>query len=169
MALPDMTSGRHLPGAVVMDGKLYVAGGYDTDTHTFLDTVEVFDDVSQGWYPVASLKHPRAGLQLVALSGKLYALGGWRKREFTAVVEVFDPLTNTWNAIKKMMTPRAKFGTVVRDGKIYAVGGMKGFHPRKDLLSSVEVFSPEKDEWYQMNEGMRIIRGPVTATLVRDP
>ena len=36
------------PGAVVMDGKMYVAGGRDPDiSHSDLDTMEVFDDVTQ--------------------------------------------------------------------------------------------------------------------------
>ncbi len=60
-----MKQRRHLPGAVVMDGKLYVAGGYDPDSHTFLSSVEVFDDVSQKWYTVSGMGHERADLQLV--------------------------------------------------------------------------------------------------------
>jgi hypothetical protein len=41
---------RFRPGAVVMDGKLYVAGGYDPSSHVFLREAEVFDDVQAAWY-----------------------------------------------------------------------------------------------------------------------
>lgn len=87
VALPNMTTARHQPGAVVMDGKLYVAGGYDTATHTFLNSMEVFDDISQRWYPMAAMDTPRAGLQLVAIGGRILAIGGWREREFLTTVE----------------------------------------------------------------------------------
>ena len=50
-----MNYGRFKAGAVVLDGKLYVAGGYNTNTHEFMDSVEVFDDVSQQWYSVSPL------------------------------------------------------------------------------------------------------------------
>ena len=33
VALPRMQRPRFHPGAVVLDGKLYVAGGYDANTH----------------------------------------------------------------------------------------------------------------------------------------
>ena len=50
ISLPNMTYPRFRPAAVVLDGKLFVTGGYDPTTHEFLDSVEVFDDVSQKWY-----------------------------------------------------------------------------------------------------------------------
>merc|ERR1719270_2034718 len=50
VALPEMTVGRFRPGAVVMDGKMYVAGGKDPVSHKDLDSMEVFDDVTQKWY-----------------------------------------------------------------------------------------------------------------------
>ena len=50
-----MSYGRYKAAAVVLDGKLYVAGGYNTNTHQFMDSVEVFDDVSQQWYSVSPL------------------------------------------------------------------------------------------------------------------
>ena len=53
--LPPMKHGRYKAGAVVLDGKLFVAGGYDTNSHEFMDSVEVFDDVSQQWYGVSPL------------------------------------------------------------------------------------------------------------------
>ena len=50
-----MNLGRYKAAAVVLDGKLYVAGGYNPKTHEFMDSVEVFDDVSQKWYSVSPL------------------------------------------------------------------------------------------------------------------
>ncbi|TRY68430.1 hypothetical protein TCAL_01368 [Tigriopus californicus] len=167
IGLPKMTKGRHQPGAVVMDGKLFVAGGYDTLNHDFLTHVEVFDDVSQKWYEIAPLKYPRAGLSLVSLDGKIYAIGGYKNHEYLNVVEMYDPLMNSWKKMSDLNIPRAKFGAVVKANKIFAVGGVKGFRNR-DNLKSVEVFFPKENLWRISKWPLTQIRGPVRATLVTD-
>ena len=35
LQVSQMGTRRHMPGAVVMDGKLFVAGGYDPKTHKY--------------------------------------------------------------------------------------------------------------------------------------
>ena len=74
-----MSYGRYKAAAVVLDGKLYVAGGYNTNTHQFMDSVEVFDDVSQQWYsvsPLLKVKSNFLGLIVVCLNqiGKKFNL-----------------------------------------------------------------------------------------------
>ena len=166
VALPDMLHGRHQPGSVVMDGKLFVAGGYDTNTHQFLAEVEVFDDVTRKWYSIAPLRHPRAGLRLVAVGGKLLAMGGWRNHRYLDVVEEYDPLRNEWTEAPAMSEPRAKFGAVARGNEVFVVGGMKGFR-HGDQLRSIEVYESEGRRWRQLEEQLNMISGPTWATLVK--
>ncbi|CAB4054676.1 unnamed protein product [Lepeophtheirus salmonis] len=154
VALPPMNVGRHQPGAVVMDGKLYVAGGYDTKTHKFISSVEVFDDITQRWYQMAPMNHARAGLRLINSKGKLYAIGGWRKRDYLSVVEEYDPFTDSWSEVSNMNIPRAR--------------GKKGFR-QSDELRSMEKYTPSEDKWSTENlPEMPHIRGPTMATLVND-
>ena len=59
------------PGAVVMDGKMYVAGGRDPDiSHSDLDTMEVFDDVTQ----VCSLTAQFVMIFSIYLASQLYEM-----------------------------------------------------------------------------------------------
>jgi hypothetical protein len=58
----------------------------------FSCSMEVFDDVSQRWYSVSPMNTARAGLQLVALNGRIYAIGGWKDHRFLDTVEEYDPL-----------------------------------------------------------------------------
>ena len=97
-----MTTARYRPGSVVLDGKLYVAGGYDPLAHKFLTSVEVFDDVSQAWYSLPGLGEGRAGLGLAAVGGRLYALGGWRDHKYSRRVEMYDPLGSGWQEVASM-------------------------------------------------------------------
>lgn len=96
---------------MVLDGKLFVAGGYDTKSHEFMDSVEVFDDVSQQWYSVSPLLNGgRAGHKIEAVNGKLYVMGGWRKFKFLDEVEEYNPLLNKWTMKSPMPKPLAYFG-----------------------------------------------------------
>jgi hypothetical protein len=165
VALPSMKRARFHPGAVVMDGKLFVAGGYDSDNHTYLSNVEVFDDVSQKWYRIADMNTPRAGLQLAAARGKIYAIGGWKDRKFLDVVEEYDTIRNSWKVVAPMASPRAKFGAVTRRNMIYVVGGKRGFRA-KDQLRAVEVYDPERNKWIQSEPSMSIVHGSARATIV---
>ncbi len=170
VALPDMHRPRFSPGAVVLDGKLFVAGGYDAQSHQYLAHVEVFDDVSQMWYRVADLNYPRAGLQLVAVRGKIYAIGGWSSgdvgREYLDVVEEYDTIRNVWSVAASMKEPRAHFGAVERKDKIYVVGGKNGFRA-KDQLRAMEVYDPRTDAWSQEEPPMSYVSGPARATVVK--
>lgn len=167
VALPPMIKGRFRPGAVVMDGKMFVVGGYDPTTHEFLPSMEVFDDVTQKWYMGASLNVSRAAFKLVELEGKLYAIGGWQRHKYINSVEEYSILQNQWIPKASLKTPRARFGAVTKDGNIYVVGGVKGF-TNSDSLNDVEVYVPSKNNWEVVDPPMKIISGPVRATVVND-
>ena len=70
--IPPMTNARYKAAAVVLNGKLFVTGGYDTNAHEFMDSVEVFDDVLQKWYPVSPLLNGgRAGHKVEVYTEKV--------------------------------------------------------------------------------------------------
>lgn len=167
VALPPMISGRYRPGAVVMDGKMFIVGGYDPNTHEHLSSMEVFDDVSQKWYAGPDLNEARADLKLVALEGKLYAIGGRLKHKYLSSVEEYNILLNRWQKKASLKTARGKFGSVTKDGNIYVVGGVKGFK-NSDSLSSMEAYDPAQNEWINLEPPMTVIEGPVRATIVND-
>ena len=102
ISLPPMSLARYRPGSVVMDGKLYVAGGYDPLAHQFLSSVEVFDDVTQAWYSLPGLGQARAGLGLAGVEGRLYAVGGWKDYKYSRAVEMYDPLDSGWVEVAPM-------------------------------------------------------------------
>ena len=49
----------------------------------FLSSVEVLDDVTKQWYSLPPLTHPRAGLGLVGVGGRLFAAGGWADHQYS--------------------------------------------------------------------------------------
>jgi len=166
ISLPPMSLARYRPGSVVMDGKLYVAGGYDPLAHQFLSSVEVFDDVTQAWYSLPGLGQARAGLGLAGVDGRLYAVGGWRDYKYSRAVEMYDPLDSGWVEVAPMQEARGKVGCVGAEGNLYAVGGVSGFR-ETDQLNTIERYSPESDRWEMVGQRLGYIKGPVSITTVK--
>lgn len=89
--LARLNVARHSFGAAVLNGKLYVAGGVDSQGRT-LDSVEVYDPASNRWSLKASMIAPRAHLGLAAHGGLLYAIGGYDAQgRIMRDVHVFRP------------------------------------------------------------------------------
>jgi N-acetylneuraminic acid mutarotase len=79
----------------------------------------------------------RAGLGVVAVNGKIYAIGGTTASGtyppdmfaggFVGTNEEYDPATNTWSTKASMPTPRDYFAIAAYQNKIYCIGGAIGF------------------------------------------
>ena len=82
---------------------------------------------------------------LMALQGKLYAVGGSDKySNALSSVEVFDPSNGTWVAAPSMTTVRDSLGLAAFDGKLYAAGGENNSEYQS---ATVEVFDPALNKW----------------------
>ncbi|KAK6042655.1 kelch repeat protein [Cooperia oncophora] len=84
---------RHL-GSAVLDGHLYVAGGYDGSSR--LGSVEKYDPVINQWIAVTAMNITRYGVRLAAVNETLYAVGGNDDITDQETVEVFDIKSNLW-------------------------------------------------------------------------
>jgi N-acetylneuraminic acid mutarotase len=95
------------------------------------------DVVEDSWVPKAPMQQARAGLGVVAVNGKIYAIGGTTasgqyppdgyRGGFVGTNEEYDPATNTWTTKASMPTPRDYFAIAAYQNKIYCIGGAVGF------------------------------------------
>lgn len=113
----------------ISDGTVLSVGG--TDGATLVDSVEVYNPLTDSWSTRTSLPSARERLGSATLSdGKLYVIGGCGS--FTCAtayqtVEAYDPSTNTWTTRANMPTARGNFGiAATASGKIYVIGGSAG-------------------------------------------
>ena len=77
----------------VVNGKIYVAGGYD-GTSASLNSVEVYDPSSNAWTTgLASMPTTRRDLTAGVVNGILYAVGGYDKDLLSVLnsVEAYTP------------------------------------------------------------------------------
>ena len=99
-----MATGRTTAAAAVLDGKLWVAGGWDSDDIA-LASVEVFDPASNTWDATkAAMTTGRYGHALAVLDGELHAVGGPGKTS----VEKYDPQADSWSVVPGMALPEGR-------------------------------------------------------------
>jgi N-acetylneuraminic acid mutarotase len=77
-AMNRMPSARSGQGWTTYQGKIYVVGGEHHDYHIegVLRDVEVFDPAANDWYRLPALPTGRHGVNVAALNGKLFVIGG---------------------------------------------------------------------------------------------
>jgi N-acetylneuraminic acid mutarotase len=114
--LPPLPEGRSSHDAAVLDGKLYVVGGWklagggETQWHK----TAWYCDLTQSdlvWTAISAPPFQRRAVSIAAFNGQLFVIGGMQPvGGATTEVAVFDPATNAWT-----------------DGPALIGSGMEGF------------------------------------------
>jgi len=144
----DMPTARMLHSTSVVDGKIYVIGGSDSEPgYDPILAVEVYDPSMDSWTRKADLPTARMIHSASVVNGKIYVVGGYKTYDsgvLLSTVQEYDPVTDTWTRKADLPTPRrAALATSVVDGKIYAIGGFTGAQG----VNTVEVYDPVTDTW----------------------
>jgi N-acetylneuraminic acid mutarotase len=79
--------------------------------------------VGDSWNSKASMSQTRYGLGVIAVDGKIYAIGGFGIGGSAGPNECYDPKTDAWTTLVSMPTSRGLFAVVEYQGKIYCLGG----------------------------------------------
>lgn len=135
--------GLNAPACVVLDGRLYVIGGFSETTNRPVDTVRVFDPDAGVWSLASPLPGARGGHAAVVLGGKIHVFGGGNDRSTIATHSVYDPATDAWSEAAPLPRAEGSPGGVVHDGRIWAIGGRSGFSDFGDVY----VFDPATGVW----------------------
>jgi N-acetylneuraminic acid mutarotase len=116
------------------------------------------------WVSKAPMQQARAGLGVVVVNVKIYAIGGSTASGpyppdafaggFVGTNEEYDTSTDTWTYKTSMPTPRGYFATAAYQNKIYCIGGAVGFRvdERTGFYSYIEsgvneVYDTVTDTW----------------------
>ena len=144
--LAPLPEGRSSHDAAVIDGKLYVVGGWNMqgpDKTTWHTTALVCDlnETQPTWSPLPMPAFQRRAVSLAAHNGKLYVMGGMEESgDTTTEVAVFDPQSQSWSAGPSLLgTGMEGFGSsAFAAGHRLVVTTMSG---------AVQVLSENGSEW----------------------
>ncbi len=116
--LPAMPSGRSSHDVAVIDGKLYVVGGWNMQgaDSTVWHTTALVCDLNQPelkWIEIATPPFQRRAVSVAAFQGRIYVIGGMTESGGTTTeVSVYDPAANTWSVAPSLNgTGMEGFGT----------------------------------------------------------
>jgi N-acetylneuraminic acid mutarotase len=141
--------------ATALNGKIYTVGGFSGRTpndtggrlHQGATTYAFeYDPKTDKWRTLPSLKGPRGSVGVVALDGKIHAVGG-RNLEVKTVTthEVYDPTTDKWSDAAPLPTARDHLAAVAADGLLHVIGGR--FDGRDENASNHDIYNPKTNTW----------------------
>lgn len=123
----------------------------------FVAIEQVVAETAKGaWMQAAPAPSKRTEVAAVALSGKVYVIGGFNRPSFSNVldfaisrdVEVYDPVTDVWSAAAPLPEGRHHAGIAAIDGSLYVIGGFakSGFSVWRPV-NTVYQFNPATQIW----------------------
>ncbi|XP_072309797.1 kelch-like protein 42 [Eucyclogobius newberryi] len=125
-------------GSAVLDNYLFIVGGYRM-TNQEISAVHCYNPFRNEWTQVAPLNQKRSNFKLLAVQGKLYAVGG----QCLGTVECYCPEQDWWTSVSSMPDPLAEFSACACQGVIYVMGG----YTSRDRNTNVLRYCPTSDTW----------------------
>lgn len=148
----SMPAGRERGAAVadIIDGKLYLAGGFRNVQASSL--VDVYDPIGNTWTALAPLPAERDHACGGAVSGQLVVAGGRTVNTGSPRPDVWSyaPGSNTWTPRAAMPTGRGGMGCGVIDGVLYTAGGEGNPAIASGVFANVEAYTLASDSWTQL-------------------
>ena len=137
-------------GVVVLNGKIYMVGGFAGGHHTLPSAgVYSFDPTTDKWQTLAPLPSPMGGISLAAVGGMIHVVGGrYMGEEGTPLVHlVYNPASNSWRQAAPLPTSRDHAGVFVVDGKIHLIGGRTGEATENSPVHEIYDLATDKAEF----------------------
>ena len=154
--LPSLPSPRSSHDAVVLENRIYVAGGWALEggkNSRFHQTALVLDLAAEplAWEELPVPPFQRRALALGTLGGKVYVIGGMQEAgEPTTAVAVFDPQTNRWSEGPPLIgSPMAGFGPAAcrQAGKLFVStyeGSLQALEEGSSGWQTIEQIEPAR-------------------------
>ncbi len=132
-------------------GRLHVIGGYgegrvDRTYH------HVYDPADDRWYLAAPLPRGANHVAVVALAGRVYALGGFIEQNTDPVADAYayDVATDRWTPIAPLPRPRGAAAAVALNGKVHLIGGASAPKEERASVGWHETYDPDADRWTRL-------------------
>jgi len=146
-----MPTKRQLPKANVVNGKIYLIGGFQYQDWSYphygtieLNVNEVYDPETDSWTTKTPIPTTSYGPASATINNKIYVISGFH----SDLNQIYDPESDTWSQGASIPTVVALAGTGATSGamapkRIYVIGG----YPSYDEVALNQVYDPETNTW----------------------
>jgi N-acetylneuraminic acid mutarotase len=138
-----MPTARSSGVAVVLDGKIYVAGGRLPRGSDFA----VYDPAANTWEVLPNLPTQRNHFTGAAINGRIHYVGGRQGNGLSPLMttahEVFDPQTRTWTTAAPILSPRSGMNGVMALGFFHIWGG----EGPGGMFHDHDYYNPQTNTW----------------------
>ncbi len=125
------------------NGKVLVAGGFDSSFSTVLASAELYDPTSGSWTRTGDMHSPRTDYTAILLpNGKVFVDWGPPPTAQVSknVVELYDPASGTWTETDFKRGDN-ETATLLPNGKVLLAGGRAQF----DVSGSAQLYDPASE------------------------
>ena len=96
-AQPPIHIARGCLASAVLNGNIYVVGGFTRGEGSTLNTAEAYKTKTKHWSTLAPMPTSRSCLAAASLDGRIYAIGGEDDAgDNLATVESYSPASGSW-------------------------------------------------------------------------
>jgi N-acetylneuraminic acid mutarotase len=143
----EMPNPRGETAVAVVEGRVYVVGGYTGLGFETSGAVSVYDSGEGTWAGGPSLPEPRNHSAAAAHAGVVYVAGG--ASASGEVTDSFWALTasGSWEDLGPMPSARSGHRVVESGGKLYVIGGIVGAATDIAIRDRVLIFDPGTHDW----------------------
>ena len=166
---------RGSAGAVVYNGKIYIAGGIEGGhglPATAYNWFDEYDPVTGQWKVLPNAPRVRDHYHAVVKNGKMYLVGGRDTSDGSILsktiseIDVYDFNTGNWSTLSSTIpTPRGGTASILYRGEILVIGGESG--NQELAYATNEAFNPDSQTWRTLSS-LNVGRHGTQATLLND-
>jgi N-acetylneuraminic acid mutarotase len=171
-----MPTGRYGIEANVVDGKIYLIGGWiQSESSSNIEKsnrVDIYDPVTDTWDTGSTIPTAVSGYASAVMDGKIYVISGVASGStITNLTQIYDPKTDKWSlGIPIPMgvgngAAGATTGTKAAKA-IYVIGGSNATYPLSGQYTN-QVYFPETNSW-SVAASMPVDRAGLSVTVVND-
>ncbi len=169
--------------ACVLNGKIYVMGGYE-NISTTLSTMDEYDPARDTWTEKADMPDRRFGSSAVAVDTTFYVFfGGWSinsRDGFALSITEYDPLTDDWTTKNARSPFYVYYSACPVNDKIYFLGGIHWIpdeeegiilddgNPYSFVLCEILQYNPETDRLITMETELPTARWDARVERIND-
>jgi N-acetylneuraminic acid mutarotase len=136
----------------VVNGKLYVMGGFESGFWKPVNTTYEYDPDLHRWSNKTPLPTARGAHAAAVINGKIHLVGGAHRKLFkldnTDAHEVYDPTTDSWETLPPLPTPRDHLTVTEANGKLFVIGERIDMNYHNNLNSN-ESYDLKTKKWTQ--------------------